>query len=419
MRWYYGWNVIAVGLVFQAVTFGIALFCFTFWVEPWMVEFNVGRGQIMTIMVILNVVMGVAAPFAGPAMDKLSIRVLVTAGTICFAAGLALASFATALWQIILIYGVLITPGTLLAGPLAAQTLAAKWFRARRGMAIGFSSVGTSLGGAITPLIVAGLIADLGWRPTNQILAAVSLAIILPLVWLVVRNTPEDKGIEPEPEAEVLAEHAHLGEFPEWTTRTILGQRSFWIPILAFLPVMMAFGSVQFNLAPYVSDKGFDPAKAAVLMSLLSITMVGGKVFFGAMSDRLDHRVLYWIAAAFMVVGIFILIVSGSYKLLVLASLLMGFAAGGFLPLLGAIVASRFGAKAFGRVYSLVGPFLTINAFAPQLAGWMRDTTGSYDVAFQILVALMIPVSLVMVMLRSPSEVRNQHGLDAEAAKAA
>lgn len=418
MRWYYGWNVVAVGLIFQAVTFGIALFCFTFWVEPWMAEFSVGRGQVMWAFVVFNITMGLAAPFGGQAMDRLSIRGLISAGTICFAAGLALASQATALWQIILIYGVLITPGTLLAGPLAAQTLAAKWFRARRGMAIGFASVGTSLGGSIMPVIVAGLISELGWRPTNLILAVFSLAVILPLVWLVVRNTPEDKGIEPEPEAVVLAEHAHLGEFPNWNTGSILHQRSFWIPILAFLPVMMAFGSVQANLAPYVSDKGFDPARAAYLMSLLSVIMIGGKIFFGAMSDRWDHRYLYWIAAAFMAIGISILIAGGSYPLLLLASLLMGFAAGGFLPLLGAIIASRFGPKAFGRTMGLIGPFLTINAFAPQLAGWMRDTTGSYDVAFQILVALMIPISLVMVMLRSPSEVRNQHSLEAEAARA-
>lgn len=418
MRWYYGWNVIAVGLIFQAVTFGIALFCFTFWVEPWMVEFDVGRGEIMWAMVLLNLVMGVAAPFGGQAMDRLSIRGLIIAGSIFFAAGLALASFATALWQIIVIYAVLITPGTLLAGPLAAQTLAAKWFRARRGMAIGFSSVGTSLGGLIMPMIVAGLIADIGWRPTNQILAAVSLTVILPLVWFVVRNTPEDKGIEPEPEAEVLAEHAHLGDFPDWNTRSILQQRSFWIPIFAFLPMMMAFGSVQFNLAPYVSDKGFMSEKAAYLMSMLSLTMIVGKIFFGAMSDRLDHRYLFWIAASVMAAGISILVVSESFWLLQFSSLMMGFAAGGFLPLLGAIIASRFGPKAFGRTMGLIGPFLTVNAFAPQLAGWMRDTTGSYDVAFQIMVALMIPVSLVMILLRSPSEVRNQHGLDAEAARA-
>jgi len=418
MRWYYGWNVIAVGLVFQAVTCGIALFCFTFWVEPWMADVDVGRGEIMWAMVLLNLAMGIAAPFGGQAMDRLSIRGLIIAGSIFFAAGLALAAFATALWQIILIYAVLITPGVLLAGPLAAQTLAAKWFRARRGMAIGFSSVGTSLGGAIMPLIVDTLISELGWRPTNLILAAVSVTVILPLVWVVVRNTPEDKGIEPEPESIVLAEHAHLSDFPDWNTGLILHQRSFWIPILAFLPMMMAFGSVQFNLAPYVSDKGFISGEAAYLMSMLSITMIGGKIFFGAMSDRLDHRYLFWIAASVMAAGISILVVSESYRLLQTSSLLMGFAAGGFLPLLGAIIASRFGPKAFGRTMGLAGPFLTINAFAPQLAGWMRDTTGSYDVAFQLLVALMVPISLVMVLLRSPSTVRNQHGLSTESAKA-
>ena len=70
--WYYGWNILGVGMLFQAVIFGIGFFCFTFYVAPWREEFGSSRGDILAILVVVNVVMGVTAPFAGHAMDRLS-----------------------------------------------------------------------------------------------------------------------------------------------------------------------------------------------------------------------------------------------------------------------------------------------------------------------------------------------------------
>lgn len=400
MRWYYGWNVVGVGLAFQAVTFGLTFFSFTFWVVPWMDEFGATRGEIMIAVMATNIAMGAIAPFAGPAMDRLSIRMLVCLGAISFSAGFALIAAATALWQIIAIYASLITLGTLFAGPLAAQTLAAKWFRAHRGMAIGWSSIGTSIGGFVLPLFVVLLLAELGWRTAHLILAALALVVILPLVWTVVRSTPEEKGIEPEPDLQDGA--TAPPSFPDWTTTMILRQRSYWVPICAFLPVMTAFGSIQFNLAPYVVDLGFPAQRAALLMSLLSGTMIGGKLFFGAMADRWDHRALYWLATGVMAGGILLLLSMPGYALLLLACVLLGFAAGGFLPLLGAIFASRFGPSSFGRVMGLTGPILTLSALGPVLMGWIRDTSGSYLLGFQVMIALMVPLSLVMILLRPP-----------------
>ena len=69
-------------------SFGIGIYCFTFWIEPWSDEFGVGRGRVLQVFIALQVVMGALAPFAGRAMDQLPIRNLVLAGTVCLALGL-------------------------------------------------------------------------------------------------------------------------------------------------------------------------------------------------------------------------------------------------------------------------------------------------------------------------------------------
>lgn len=420
MRWYYGWNIIGAGLVFQAVTFGLVFFSFTFWVGPWMADFGVSRTTVMWAFTAFNLGMGLMAPFAGRAMDKMSIRALVCGGSICFASGLALVSLATAFWQVIAIYATVITLGVILTSSLPAQTLAAKWFRANRGLAIGFVAVGTSIGGFLLPPVVAGLIADYGWRTANVMLAAGAVLVVVPLVWLVVRNTPEDKGVEPEAER-LSADGSHVEvEFPDWTTAMILRQSSFWVPIGAFFPMLLAVSSIQANLAPFASDLGIDAPRAAGLMSALAGTMIFGKLFFGAMADRWDHRILFWISAATMWAAIFLFDTMPSYPVMVVASGTFGFAIGGFLPLLGAIFASRFGPHAFGRVMGLTGPIITITAIGPVGAGLIRDASGSYSMAFEAFLILIVPAALIMYFLRPPSEViAKANGLAGDIEKAA
>lgn len=397
-RYYYGWNILAVGMSFQAVIFGIGFFCFTFWVAPWREEFGASRGDVMAILVAVQVVMGALAPFAGHAMDRLSIRGLIVTGALCFAAALALAAHATALWQIGVIYGVLFVAGGLLAGPLPAQTLAAKWFFARRGTAIGLSSVGTSLGGFVLPVLVTYLLTTYGWRQANLMLAAFVVLAIVPVVWVVVRNTPAERGVVAEADVEIGAGMtAHV--YPSWTTMSILRQRSFWVMVIAFTPMTAAFGAAQQNFAPYTADLGIGATATSYLVSLMAIVMVAGKVFFGAMSDRWDHRWLYAIAVVVLVATLVLMCLEPGYPQLVIISALLGFAGGGFLPLLGAIIGSRFGPAAFGQVMGMVGPFTTLAAIGPWIAGYVRDTSGSYDVAWQLFLLVLIPAALTMILM--------------------
>ncbi|MCC5885189.1 MAG: MFS transporter [Gammaproteobacteria bacterium] len=399
MPWFYGWNVIAVAMLFQAVTFGIGLYSFTFWVSPLMVEFGASRGTVLFAVTITTLGIGVMAPFVGPALDRMSIRTLVCSGALVFATGLALMALTTSIWQVIVIYASLIAAGLILAGPIAGQTLAAKWFRGRRGLALGLVTVGTSIGGFLFPPIVTELLGSFGWRQAHLILAVAVLVIIIPPTWLVIRNSPEERGVAPEPESPASeAASAHFASSP-WTTRRILSERTFWIMMIAFLGPTMAFGGIQQNLGPYTADLGISLQRAAYLMSVISATMIGGKIFFGSVADRWDNRYLYWIAVSALVLAILLMLGEPSYIGMLGICTLLGIAAGGFLPLMGAIVSTRFGPHAFGQVMGLLIPFLTLSAFGPSFAGWIRDIAGSYDVAWLVFLALLAPPVLAMALL--------------------
>lgn len=400
--WYFGWNVLGVGLVFQALLFGSIFFSYTMWVNQWVADatLDASLSQAMWGITVLSLTQGLLAPFAGRAMDRLSIRALVCAGALAAALGMALISQASALWQIILIYGTLITVGTLLSGPLAAQTLAAKWFRGRRGLAIGLSTVGTSLGGLVMAPLIAILYLNFGWRTAHLIVAVMMVVIIVPLVWMVVRNTPEQRGIEPEPERQRASGDLPGIEFPLHTTGSILRQRTFWVMIIAFVPMVTAFGGIQQNLGPFARDAGIADQHTAYLISIFSGVMIGGKIFFGAMADRFDHRMLYCLAVTTLAFALWLMTASPGFLGMVVICVLLGLAAGGFLPLLGAIVGSRFGPASFGQVMGLLGPFMTISAIGPLVAGRLRDTTGSYDLVLMVFMAMLLPAAIGIFFLK-------------------
>jgi MFS family permease len=299
-----------------------------------------------------------------------------------------------------------------LTGPLAAQSLVTTWFKERRGLAIGLSAMGTSLGGFAFPLLNNFLIATLGWRQAMLILGIIAFSLICPLTWWILRRKPP--VYTQDHLATASGEQSF--EYRQWTTREILKSPLFWIPAIAFLPMNAAFGGVQFNLGAYMQDLHYEPAQAAILISLISVSMIAGKLFFGSLSDSVDHRRLYWVAV--LCLGLSLVMFLGNPEVLRLraGAFLLGFATGGILPLSGIIVSSRFGVASFGRVMGLVSLFLMLGAFGPLLAGWIYDVVGSYDMAFSMLLLLLIPAALTMIRLK-PVPQRSQLVTSAEPIK--
>ncbi|MEN3952721.1 MFS transporter [Iodidimonas sp. SYSU 1G8] len=388
MKIYYGWYVVAVAMLFQAVTFGLGSYSFTFWVESWTSEFSADRADVMVATTLFTVALGVMGPAAGWAFDRVSMRLLICCGGLVYALGLALISVSTALWQIIAIYAVLLGMGFTLAGSLAGQTLAAKWFRGKRGFAIGIVSIGSSIGGFLLPPMVAFLIGEYDWRTAQRILAVFTAAAIIPLAWLIIRNSPEAAGIDPDPESDISRQAVADGLHRSWTYPQIARERTFWLLIVAILPPALAFAGIMANLRPYTADIGITPQQSATLMSAIAISMFASKFGIGALADRVDLRFLYWAAALPMIAAMALMLGTPSYPLMLVMATMIGFTGGSHMALMGAIVGARFGPASFGKVIGLLLPFLTLSATGAVISAWIRDSTGSYDLAHEVYIGL-------------------------------
>ena len=396
----YGWCVVGTTLANQSLSMGILLAGFALFVVPWVEEFGVARSQVLICSTLILVVNSLLSPLAGKLMDSLSLRTLIVLGVICLGAGLTLVSFATSFWMILAAYATLLPISLVMCGSLSSQTLVSKWFTEGRGFALGISSLGSSLGGFVLPAIIALLIASFSWREALLILAVLCLVVLIPLNSLVLRKEP------PKPDEAGAGETREAGAGPVWTAGQLVKIPMFWIPLLGIIPLMAGFTGVQFNLGAYMSDLEYDQSLAAQLITVVAIGQVCGKLTAGSVSEKLDHRFIYWVMAIMMGAAMYLFSGGPSEGSLYLAAGLMGAASGATLPMLPIMYSSRFGTASIGIVLGFVTLLLIVGSFGSLFAGIIYDSTQSYDMAFLIFGALLVPVSIAMAFLPSPKKAQ-------------
>ncbi|MEK7216804.1 MAG: MFS transporter, partial [Chloroflexota bacterium] len=375
--WFHGWNVLAVGIFTVAMCVGVVNFSFTFYVVRWVEEFDTSRSVAMLALSAGQIVAGLLLPFTGRAMDRLPIRWLASGGALLLGLAFILVSYAQSIIHIIILYGIFIAAAESLAGPLVAQTLAAKWFRGRRGFAIGLAALGTSVGGFILPPIVAYFLVQYGWRTAHLYIAGIVVLTTIPLLLLVVKGAPAAEDDAPTSSAARPAPQVPTDR--SWTTREILRTRYFWFVVVAFLPLMEMTTALLSNLALWTKDLGIDTQRTAFLMSILSLMMISGKITFGYLADRFDMRLLCFGGAAMLCTALIMMVGKPSYPLLIVIIVMIGLSAGGQLPLAGAMIGRYFGPLSFGSVMGLFYLCIRPVAFGGPIGGWVRDRFGSYD----------------------------------------
>ena len=388
---YYRWVMVGYGITIQAVSVGTLIYCFALFSLPWLEEFSSSRRDLMLTVALLQIGVGLVSPFVGRALDAYPPQWVVTIGLLSLVIGLTLAQHVTSLFQLWLVYATFMPLAMALMGSLTSQTLVTRWFKEQRGLALGISSMGTNIGGIILPLLVAGWLLEMGWRDVMQNLLLLAVIVVLPATWLLLGRKPQANDTEYQ---------SNTMDTRVWTTKEILTTSLFWLPFCGIAPLSMAFGALQFNLGIITRDIGLLPAVTANLIALSSVSMVLGKLFFGMLGDRVDHRYLYWLASGFGLLALALIAIADNVIVLALATIAMGLSGGSILPLMGLIYSARFGTVSFGRVMGFGTLTIVAGSTSPIMAGWAYDAFGSYNYAYMVLAAITVPAAIAMWYLR-------------------
>lgn len=376
-----GWTIVATLFVTLFLVFGAGYNTSGLFFTQLVRSFGWTHTRTSSLASILAVSAGVGALPIGWLLDRVETRIVMVTGVVITALSFLLASTATSfpvMFTAYLILGVGIGAATL----LPASFIVANWFSKNRGLAMGVTFAGTSLGGAGMTLIGNHAIQHFGgWRAAYVALAIPMIFIVVPLVLWKVRGRP--------PEARELPREGSAGNLPGFELSEALHTRSFWMISAAQFLFACVVASVGLHLIHYLIELGYTQTFAASIMSTVLAGASLGKFGMGMIADRISARVALSLNFVALALGMVLILGAGSGAVLTVFVALFGLSLGTPLVLIPLVVVDSLGLKRFGTIGGASGIFQTLGAtVGPLGTGMIFDLAGGYSPAFEIFVLL-------------------------------
>jgi sugar phosphate permease len=403
---YYGWKNLLGSFFCAAVAIGFTTYVFGMFALPVTEEFGISRADFNNGMIAFMVGMAVMSPIVGHLLDRYSARKLLLAGGIIYAGSLMLLSRLDSLWLMLLLISLPLAFATAASGVICANTVTVRWFRRRRGRALGIVALSTSVGGFVIQPLTAVLIESLGWRDALFTLGLIALLIFLTMGILIIRDRPQ--GTEPG-YAEEFSAAADEGASPaavagqdrEWGKGELFRSRNFWVLAICTGLLFAIDQAVLVSQVPYFQDIGYDLTTAAILVSVKTISAICGKLLIGYLADKVDLRFLFIYVAGSNALLMTIYIIQPAFPILLVSVALLGVAVGGVFPVWTTLMAWLFGSRSYGTVMGFISILIQPMAVvALRFVGEMHDRTGSYVPAFSVFVGLALFTIALVWMLR-------------------
>lgn len=368
-------------------------------IDPLHEAFGWSRATISAAVSVNMLLFGLGAPFAAALMDRFGIRRVVTVALLLVSAGSGLTVWMNASWQLLLCWGLLIGVGT---GSLMAltATISSRWFVRKRGLVTGILTAGGATGQLIFLPLLANLVQAYGWRAASYVTAVAAL-LVVPLVIAVLRNHPREVGLLPygaepangTPDGDTPASDApaDTSEAPRGSGAVgVLAQairrRPFWLLAGGFaICGASTNGLIQVHFVPAAHGHGMPTTTAAGLLAVIGVVDIVGTIASGWLTDRYSPRVLLMIYYAGRGCSLLLLphLLSDTlHPSLLVFVLFYGLDWVATVPPTVVLCRGYFGERGpvvYGWVFAShqVGA-----AIAATGAGLVRDTLGSYTVAF-------------------------------------
>jgi MFS family permease len=386
---FYGWYIVFVSLI--CVSTGTSTFLFSslgLFFQPFNNEFGWDRAQISSLIPFLIISLAVTQPIAGRIIDKIGTLKLLIPSTIAFGILLAaIPTFVSKLWHLGFIFFLFGTLG-FAANTMSFLRIVSSWFNKKRGLAIGLSISGIGLGYAYVPLLVQYVIDAQGWRAAYYVLSLIVLFITVPLIYFVFKEYPEDIGLSPDGANDTESIPAPLGVIG-LTSSEALRKREFWLLTFIFVFIAFSLHGILPHLFPLLTDKGLDNSTAAIITSIMGITVMISRVLIGFLLDIYFAPRVAFIFFALSGIGFGILSLSTTIPFLLLGAILVGFSLGAEIDILAYMIGKYFGLRSFAEIYGLlfVGVFFG-TAMGPYAFGLGFESTGSYSTVLIIAIIL-------------------------------
>jgi MFS family permease len=401
-----------LGGAFAAFTVSAAIMhSYAVFLVAFIEAFRWSRAETSIAYSVSQLVAGGSSPFVGALVDRLGPRRLLLLGGSLLVIGLLGSAAISALWQVVLLYGIIMTIGANCLGLVVFVPLLSRHFVRHRGMAISIVQSANGFGRAVSAPLVQLLISTLGWRETYLAQAAF-MAAAVPLLAAVFRRAGKS-AIAAEPPAPPSDSAPARLPSPGWTLFEAIRTPHFWLLFAVYLCTGLGSFLVSLHQLAFAVDVGFDKLYAAGVLGTGAFLAIAGTIFTGTLSDYIGREWSAILAYGISIVGVAcaLLITSpDQHWLLWLHACFFGLTWGARGPAITAKTADLFPGGQLGTILGVITIGSGIGSAAGSwAAGWIFDVSGSYRLAFLLSIAAYICGCVAFWALRRPP-VRQRSG---------
>ncbi|MBQ9014644.1 MAG: MFS transporter [Firmicutes bacterium] len=286
-RLYYGWIVCGVCTLLLFITMGTASNGLSVFMPYIMKEYSLTGAQTSSLVTLRCTFAFISMLLIGHYYDRVGYRMGTALAALCCCGAYVIYGFASSYLQFCIgasIAGISYGLGSMI--PVAI--LMNRWFVRHRALTIGICSAGSTLAVILLPSILTSIILRHSLHSAFLFTASYSLAASV-LVFLLIREKPADKGLEPLGWSDAAAQYRARDPQAKragasWTSRSL--SRKGWLLMALVSVTMGALGNPGFmHLTVLFTTEGYAPMTVALLISVSGIVMTAFKVLCGETAD--------------------------------------------------------------------------------------------------------------------------------------
>jgi sugar phosphate permease len=394
---HYGWVMVGVTFLAALISAGSVGAPGVF-IVPLQHEFGWSTAEISSALSIRFILFGLMAPFAAALLNRYGLRQMTLTAQLIIICALVISLGMTKVWQLVLLWGVVIGIATGMTALVLGATIATRWFSARRGLVVGIMTASVATGQLIFLPLLASLTDRFGWRVGLGFMC-VMLCVSAFAVLMLMCDRPSDVGLRPfgdtgtAPLAAPPPANAPILATALDTLRDASKSPVFWALFLTFaICGASTAGLIQVHLIPMCMDFGIPQVQAASLLAAMGVFDFFGTICSGWLSDRYDNRwLLFWYYGLRGLSLIYLPYSDFTFYGLSVFAMFYGLDWIATVPPTVRLTAQRFGAERANLVFGWIFAGHQLGAGAAAFgAGLSRTLLASYLPAFFVAGALCI-----------------------------
>lgn len=277
----------------------------------------------------------------------------------------------------------------------------AAWFPKKKGIALGWTTMGNNIASATIVILLTGLSTALGLPMAISVIGIAT--IILGFIGLLIPNHPEQAGYTPD---NVKMTTQELEEYRKvdnsyvspWTFSKILKTKEFWKISLGCGLYMLVTVGIMSQMISRLTSLNMSTPLAITAMSICAIIGIAGSYMWGVLDQKLSTRVAAGLFGIWFAIAILLNLIPTTITLYISIAMI-GCAIGGNANWPISLTSTVFGYRNFTKVFTLVNPaFSIVRVMAFTVLAVALALTGSLSGAYIVFFVLAL-LGSVMIFL--------------------